>query len=106
MRSMLKTVLLGSLLCFSASGFAQTAERAPLADAEGQIQELNFARSTMVVNGYAYEVDKNVRVRISNSFGAFTMLQEGMLIEYSFLRFDDGVRRITEINQVSQVEEF
>ena len=76
---------------------------APLADGEGIINDLNFARYTITIGGYEYRMTDTTKVEIAGSYGAFTMLRKGMAVEFSFLRFDDGVRRITEIYEVAEV---
>ncbi len=79
---------------------------APEAEAEGEIQVLDFGNNTMVVGGYIYEVSPTADVEINGSYGPSTMLEEGMLIEFSFLRYDDGVRRIISMVEVDEVEEY
>lgn len=78
----------------------------PEAEGEGRIAELNFGNNSMVVGGYDYQVSDAVQVQINGSYGAFTMLEEEMLIEFTFQRFDDGVRRIVTINEVNVLEEY
>ena len=99
----LKIIMAAALLSLSAFAGAQLA---PVAEGQGEIQGLDFTANTMVINGYSYDVDMNVEVEIAGSYGAFTMLEEGMLIEFSFLRFDDGVRRVVEIYEVYAVEQY
>ena len=53
-----------------------------------------------------YSVNPNVRVEINGTYGAFTMLEEGMLVEFTFLQFSDGRREINFMREVSEVEEF
>ncbi len=92
---------------FLAAGVVHSQQiNVPLADGEGELQRLDFAANTMIINGYLYHVTDTTKVEIGGSFGAFTMLKEGMLVEFSFLRFDDGVRRITELFEVTEVEEY
>ena len=103
MTRIISIALVAAFLVFAAIAHAQTA---PVAEGQGEIQGLNFAANTMVINGYDYDVDINVDVEINGSYGAFTMLEEGMLIEFSFLHFDDGVRRVVEIFEVDAVEQY
>lgn len=99
----LKTTVVGVLFSVATLASAQTA---PSAEGQGEIHKLDFGGNKMVINGYNYDVDPNVEVEINGSYGAFTMLEEGMLIEYVFLRFDDGSRRVTEIFEVDEIEEY
>jgi hypothetical protein len=78
----------------------------PLGDEQGVIQDLNFGLYKAVVNGYDYEVSQSVRVTINGTYGAFTMLEKGMKIEFSYLQFKDGTREIVEINEVDQIDEY
>ena len=78
----------------------------PEGEAEGEIAKLDFGQNTMVVGGYTYQVSETAQVQIGGSYGAFTMLEKGMLIEFTYQRFDDGVRRIVGIRQVASVEEY
>lgn len=102
--SIIKWVTIGILFTVSTVNAAQY--NAPQAEGEGEIQSLNFGASEMVVNGYIYDVSATVRVEIGGTFGAFTMLEEGMLIEFDFLRFDDGVRQIVTVREVAEIEEY
>ncbi len=99
-----------TVLMLAAALFAQPATaqqyNAPLAESEGEIFSLNFANSTMNVGGYEFQVASTVKVEIDGTYGAFTMLRKGMLIEFSYYQFDDGVRRIVEIYEVDEVEEY
>ncbi|NKB99258.1 MAG: hypothetical protein GKR90_12295 [Pseudomonadales bacterium] len=96
-----------AVLFFVGAGLVHSQQiNAPLADGEGQVQDLNFGANTMVINGYLYQVTDATKVEIDGSYGAFTMLKKGMIVEFSFLRFDDGVRRITELFEVDEVEEY
>lgn len=98
-------LVLGALTLVSGTAAAQNFD-APLAEAEGEVTALSFGTNSMIVGGYSYQVSETAEVSINGSYGAFTMLETGMLIEFEYLRFDDGVRRITRINQVSGVEEY
>jgi hypothetical protein len=78
---------------------------APEAESQGEIQGLDFGSYRAVVNGSDYDVSPNVQVQINGTFGAFTMLEEGMLIEFTFLHHQDGARVINSIREVDAVEE-
>jgi hypothetical protein len=78
----------------------------PLGEAQGVIQGLDFGTYRAVINGYDYEVSQSVRVEINGSYGAFTMLTEGMKVEFSYLQFKDGTREVTEMRQVNEIDEY
>ena len=87
------------------AGIAQAQEyNAPEAEGQGVIQGLDFGLNTAVVNGTDYRISPNVRVEIGGSYGAFTMLQEGMSVEFTFLHYSDGVREIIDMHEVAAVE--
>lgn len=77
-----------------------------LGEDQGVIEELNFGQSTAMISGYLYPVSPNVKVEIAGSYGAFTMLTQGMKVRFSFLEFDDGTNLITEIIEDPAAEEF
>ena len=101
-RLMKRLGLAAATLALCASAVAN----APEGEAEGEITELDFGQNTMVVGGYSYQVSTTANVEINGSYGAFTMLEEGMQIEFTYERFDDGVRRIVAVRQVASVEEY
>ena len=97
------TVLLTGLLAVSAHAQEYNA---PEAEGEGEIQALDFGDYDTVINGTMYLVNPNVRVEINGTYGAFTMLEEGMLVEFTFLHYSDGRREINFMREVNQVEEY
>ena len=98
-------IALCSLLLVAGSAGAQQ-YNAPEAEGEGEIQGLNFGTYRALIGGYQYDVSQSVQVQIGGTFGAFTMLTEGMLVEFTFLQFSDGVRQITYMREVAEVEGF
>jgi len=101
----LRTVLLTGLLAVSGLVHAQE-YNAPEAEGAGEIQALDFGAYDAVINGAMYSVNPNVRVEINGTYGAFTMLEEGMLVEFTFLQYSDGRREINFMREVNEVEEF
>ncbi len=101
-RLMKRVGLAAATLALCASAAANT----PVGEAEGEIYDLDFGKNTMVVGGYTYQVSSMAKVQIGGSYGAFTMLEKGMKIEFTYERFDDGARRIVEVRQVASVEEY
>lgn len=83
----------------------QAQEFAPEVESEGRIDMLNFGAYQARVSGYNYDVSMNVEVEIAGSYGAFTMLEEGMLVQFNYLQFDDGTRQIIEMREVDVIEE-
>ncbi|MCR9258642.1 MAG: hypothetical protein NXH95_02900 [Pseudomonadaceae bacterium] len=77
---------------------------APEAESSGEIQGLDFGTYRAVVNGTDYDVSPTCQVQINGTFGAFTMLEEGMFIEFTFLHYADGARVINSIVEVDSVE--
>ena len=107
MKTVIVKALMSSIVALLVGiGSASAREmNAPLGDDQGVIQGLDFATNRAVINGYRYEVSPTVRVEINGSYGAFTLLEEGMKIEFSYLQFSDGTREVTEIRQVDEIEE-
>jgi hypothetical protein len=97
MRSLIHLLLAVTLL-LSLGAAAQPA--GPIAEDAGVIQELDFAASTMVIDGLAYDVALDVRVEIAGSYGAFTMLEPGMRVHYEFERRSPTVRIVRSIRQL------
>ena len=81
-------------------------EQATQSEDQGVIDELSFAGQSMQISGYQYPVSPTVQVEIAGSYGAFTMLTEGMRIRFTYLQFDDGNKLITEIVEDPTAEEF
>lgn len=78
----------------------------PEAEGAGEIHELDFGNNTILINGYEYGVSPTADVEINGSYGAFTMLQKGMKIEYTYLHYADGARVVQTIKEVDEVEEY
>jgi len=100
MKKLLKIVFAGWLLSLSASTLAQ--EYAPAEGrAEGQIQGLDFANSALTIQGSRLQIDDSAEVEIGGTYGAFTMLREGMMVEYWYHRYSDGRRVIFELRELT-----
>ncbi len=106
LRRLAKQIVCFSVIALLSSSVSAQQFNPPEADGEGRIDKLNFGSNSMVVGGYDYQVSEQVEVQVNGSYGAFTMLEEEMLIEFTFQRFDDGVRRIVSINEVNVLEEY
>lgn len=83
----------------------QAQEFAPQVESQGRIDMLNFGTYEAQISGYDYSVSMNVEVEINDSYGAFTMLEEGMLVQFNYLQFDDGTRQIIDMREVDSLEE-
>lgn len=90
------------LLVASQAGLVTAADYNPVETSrEGEIHKLDFGQNRMLLQGLYYDVAADVHVEIGGTYGAFTMLQEGMAVEVQFRRFDDGRREIFEIRQIT-----
>ena len=98
MKSLVNIALVWLFMALPLSAAAQ--EVPSEGEAEGEIHALNFARSTIVIQGGEYAVSPMVQVEIGGTYGAFTMLQPGMMVEYLFHRYSDGRRVIFEIKEI------
>ena len=86
------------LSCLSAS---PVMAEAPVRDKVGIIEDLDLGNNAMIVQGMRYRVAVDVEVEINGSFGAFTMLQEGMQIHYTYRVHSALDREIVKIRHVS-----
>ncbi len=78
----------------------------PQVPGEGVIQALDFAGNTAVIGGVGYDVSLSAKVEIGGTFGAFTMLTNGLAVQFTYLQYDDGRREIIELREVSRVTGF
>lgn len=67
---------------------------------EGQIAKLDLEHNTALIGGLTYRFAPDARVEIAGSFGAFTMLQEGMKVEYVYRRYSDEDREVIAMRQL------
>ena len=98
-------VLLCSLRLMTAGTAAARDYMAPEAEGQGQIQALDFATSSVLISGREYSVSETANVEIAGTYGAFTMLTPGMLVEFTFMHYEDGYREIVDMREVSEIEE-
>lgn len=97
--SWLRILALWLLLPMAAA--AQYEGNYPLAEGAGEIQELDFAAQTLVIDGLRYQVAVDARVEIGGSYGAYTMLRTGMQVRFEFLRISAAERRIVLIEELA-----
>jgi len=99
-RAMLFGVLaLWLLLPMTVGAAEEDRQQAPSQNA-GVIQELDFGSQTLVIDGIRYGVAVDVKVEIAGSYGAFTMLEEGMRVYYEFQRNAPSSRIISLIREL------
>lgn len=73
---------------------------APADTGVGVIEEINLASQEMIVSGLSYRVALDAQVEIDGSYGAFTMLRQGMQIEFDFEKHSSTERVITRIQHI------
>jgi len=97
-----KTLLAAALLVVGSAAMAASSlsHLAPQKQMDGTIQALDFGANTMIFEGIRYRMAPDVEVEIRGSYGAFTMLQEGMkaLVTYRVVSASD--REVVRIEQL------
>ena len=100
----LKTILTSLLvlvpLAFASGAAAQNADLAPLKEMEGVIQELEFGDNAMVFEGVRMHMAPDLVVEIRGSYGAFTLLQEGMKAIVTYRVVSASRREAVRIEQL------
>jgi hypothetical protein len=96
------------MIVFFAASLTMTAAQAAYPEKEGigYIESIDFDASTLIVDGLRFRVPSYARVTIDGTFGAFTLLREGMLIRYDFLQISPTEREIVELETRPQGEPF
>lgn len=93
------TVCILLVLGCSVSAVAASDEFVVVHD-QGKILKLDLANNTALIGGLLYRFAPDARVEIAGSFGAFTMLQEGMKVEYVYRRYSDEDREVIAMRQL------
>ena len=102
-RTILATCLaLGAML---GAGTTASAERtmsylAPEKEMEGTIQQLDFGANTMIFEGIRFHMAPDLQVEIRGTYGAFTMLSEGMKALVSYRVLSESAREAFKIEQL------
>ena len=96
-KSLLVVLLIGLT---QASMAASLSFLAPEKERTGTIQQLDFGANQMIVDGYRYRVAVDVQVEIRGSYGAFTMLEEGMKINMVYRVISASDREIVRVEQL------
>ena len=92
----LLAVLISSLLLHAAAAQAD----GPLRTKVGIVRHIDLAASTVIVEGTRYQVAPDAEVELRGSYGAFSMLEVGMQIEYTYEVHSETERIIVEIKQI------
>jgi len=100
--------LLRLMTFFVAASLTMVAAQAAYPETEGigYIEKVELDTSTLIVNGLRFRVATDAKVTIDGTFGAFTMLSEGMLIRYNFLQISPTEREIFEVETRPKGEAF
>jgi hypothetical protein len=69
----------------------------------GVIEKLEIESSSIIIGGLRYEVPLDARIEIHGTYGAFTMLEEGMNAVFTYRIIDDHHREITELHTVTKL---
>lgn len=72
----------------------------PTASGSGRVEQLDFAGSTLIVEGKRYGIAVDVAVEIGGSYGAFTMLTEGMPVRFEYLQISPSERVMVRIKEL------
>lgn len=73
---------------------------APEKTMEGTIQALDFGSNTMIFQGTRIHVPPEAEVQIRGSYGAFTMLREGMKASVTYRVISASEREAVRIEQL------
>ncbi len=90
-------LLLLSVTSVAASGVV---EMAPVDEMEGTIEDLDYAAGTMIFEGIRFYMAPELTVEIRGSYGAFTMLEEGMKAVVTFRVISGSERHAIRIEQL------
>lgn len=96
------------MIIFLAASLTVTGAQAAYPEKEGigYIEKIELETSTLIVNGLRFRVATDAEVTIDGSYGAFTMLSEGMLIRYDFRQISATEREIFELETRPKGEAF
>jgi hypothetical protein len=96
------------VIFFFAAVLTMTAAQAAYPEKEGigYIERIDLDTSTLIVNGLRFRVAVDAKVTIDGTFGAFTLLHEGMLIRYDYYSISPTEREIFQLETRPQDEPF
>ena len=67
---------------------------------EGVIEQVDLPRSLIYVQGSRFWMPQTVKVEIGGSYGAFTMLEQGMRVAFTYRNNDNGRREVLELEEI------
>ena len=96
-----------AITCCFLLAFSMQAESGAIevVESEGVVQSLNFENNTVEIDGLSYTVAVDAKVEIRGTYGAFTLLEQGMKLAFSYRRFNGTHREIVTITQLSDNRE-
>lgn len=100
LRKLVLATLLVAVPGLSGQALAQNADLAPVQKMDGVIQALDFAENSMVFEGVRIHMAPDLVVEIRGSYGAFTMLQEGMKAVVTYRVVSASHREAVRIEQL------
>lgn len=74
-------------------------------EGQGVIHALDFEKYTILVSGRTYHVSQTVHVEIAGSYGAFTLLKQGMKVRFNYLEYSDGRNEIVQLYEDNFIED-
>ena len=83
--------VLGSSVCWAQHMEAQS---------EGRIETVDIPANTLMVSGLNYRVPVDANVQINGTFGAFTLLQRGMKVRFTYRTISRTEREIISLEQL------
>lgn len=92
------------VVLFMCSAVQAQQYNAPEVSRSGVIESVDLSTNELVVEGNRYSMSPAAEVEIGGSYGAFTMLNSGMRIEFQYRRFDNGRREIFYVRELLSSE--
>ncbi len=90
------------LSCLMATGMLHAEFQVPaLEESEGVVRGLNIENNIAVIDGLSYYIPVDAQVEIRGTFGAFTLLEKGMKVSFSYYRISASHREIVKLIQLS-----
>jgi len=69
----------------------------------GVIEEVELASSTILISGLRYRVVIDAQVEINGSYGAYSMLQKGMNVHFTYRVISANEREIIWLETVREI---
>ncbi|MCZ6889864.1 MAG: hypothetical protein O7H39_15370 [Gammaproteobacteria bacterium] len=93
-------------LAFALTGTVAFAAEPMIVESAGTIHDIDYGRNEAIISGVRYRFALDARVEIGGSYGAVSMLTNGMNVKFVFKRFANGAREITSAQQVAYIDEY